>query len=109
MNNLTIYLAIEDDEGRFKFSANWDEKKKQYYVPSLTVPIELGGSETFWDNNIYLYDTLLPYLKRYASRELTRLDKVDDVHYYFSTHEDEVPVLIDILEKGKTMGWANLK
>lgn len=89
----------------WKLTALYLPDKMCYSMPSLE-----GYMEEIWDNPTWLYEELYPFLislkegkPRFTDPELAQI-----VGYFFYAKEEALEVL-EILEKGKTLGWHLIK
>jgi hypothetical protein len=64
----TTYTTIETVDGKYKLYALWYYETNEFKAPSLCLP-----NEEHWDNEVYLLETLLPFLKK-------QYKKVKDKH-----------------------------
>lgn len=99
-DDLLIYTVIADVNDEIKYTANYSDKDKSYYMPALMFDGE------FWDNPKYVFETFYPILKRFLSREMTPYDKeeIEGIRLSF----EKVNSLIDIIDRAREMGWHKL-
>lgn len=95
-------LTIEHPElNDWSLTANYDFGKG-YYMPSLKNPVE--GN---WDNPRWVYDTLMPFLQRYAIRQLSIADQLSDMYQLFNDHSARC--VLQILNRSILLGWHKIK
>lgn len=108
MSDLFINVDIRDsEEPDWVLSALFMDGK--YTMPSLTTP----DPQDTWDNPEYLFNKLHPLLERYVSRKLTD-DDVEDLYkdkldQYLNDDNNLAGVLLEMLNKAKSMGWHKIK
>ena len=91
-------LTIEHPElNDWALTANY-EFGKGYYMPSLK-----NSVDDDWDNGKWIYETLMPFLQRYAIGQLTRADELTDMYQMFNDHSAKC--LLQILNRSILLGW----
>lgn len=112
MINGFMYMTIATVDDEIKLHCGYDEKKEEYYMPSLTFT-KTGQT---WDNHLFIFETFLPFLRRWKDRSLQE----GDIKFFEgltetcftkeeTINEEWVDDLIEILEQGIKMGWDKLK
>lgn len=98
---MIIYLTLANDRFDIKFCANYDDEKKQYYMPYLEFLDEQ------WDNPKYLYEEFLPFLQfYYFDIGEVDTDEFDDI--IRNLDAGMAADIIELLERGKQLGWDRL-
>jgi len=89
---MIIYTTISTDEDNYRLSALMTDNG--YEMPSLEILLD-GEEIAFWDNEIFLYNTVYPILK----------GKKEDTEIIDTIPEDDHKELLELFEKAEKMGF----
>jgi hypothetical protein len=96
---MTVYTEIIDDGENYKVSALVSENRG-YIMPSFVFFLD-GKEIDYWDNDRYLYDVVLPYLKGEMKSDHRDFDFLEDK---FSAVRLTV---LQLFEKADELGFFN--
>lgn len=108
---MTITTKILSDNEEWELSANYDEKKKQYYCCHLYVPKGIDDESRVWDNPSYLFQELFPMIEKMHNRDATiPISGLNiDIYKYLQYDKENVDELYEVLSFGIKMGWDKIK
>lgn len=89
------YTTISTDEDNYRLSAQMTDNGG-YEIPSLEILLD-GEKIAFWDNEIFLYNTVYPILK----------GEKNDTKIINTIPKDDHKELLEVFEKAEKMGFFN--
>lgn len=99
MINGFMYSTVTCDDATFKITANWNDKKKEYY--GISIVFDEKGKDIFWDNDDFIFGKFYNILQKYKFNILTDEDKYEIAEIYELLNNDIVLDLIECLDYAK--------
>lgn len=94
MKNFTVYTDILSLDEKYKISAL---RKSDGTYTMCSFQFFNKGEEEFWDNEDYLKDVLIPYLKGFLKDDHKEFEKLENILY-----NDRV-LLLKMFEEAETL------
>lgn len=96
-SDLCVYMAVED----YPYEVSSLLIGEEFVMTSL----KYMDGDIIWDNDRYLYNSLLPLLRRYCSKNMFENDKIAIEELENDFPQEDFCKILEVLEKAENLGF----